>query len=47
MIHKKLYDKVELEIVGYDDFRWQVRYFNEIDNCFWIPKEMGLFGDSK
>lgn len=38
----KLYDKIKLEIVGYDEHRWQVRYPDRIDECFWIPrKEQG------
>ena len=33
-----MYDKVVLEIVGYDETRWQVRYSHILDECFWIPK---------
>ena len=38
MKNLKMFDKIELEIVGYDEIQWQVRYLNKIDECFWIPK---------
>ena len=37
-----MYDKIVLEVVGYDKTRWQVRYSHIMDECFWIPKESFL-----
>ena len=37
-----LYDKKVLEVVGYDEERWQVRYPDVVDECFWIPKEISV-----
>ena len=37
-----MYDKIVLEVVGYDKTRWQVRYQHISDECFWIPKESDL-----
>lgn len=35
-------DKIVLEVVGYDETRWEVRYSHIRDECFWIPKESFL-----
>ena len=33
-------------MVGYDETRWQVRYSDIVDECFWIPKESFFAFDS-
>ena len=37
-----MYDKIVLEVVGYDETHCQVRYSQITDECFWIPKESSL-----
>ena len=37
-----MYDKIVLEVVGYDETHWQIRYPHITDECFWIPKESFL-----
>ena len=37
-----MYDKIVLEVVGYDETHWQVRYSHIMDECFWISKESFL-----
>ena len=37
-----MYDKIVLEVVGYDETQWQIRYPHITDECFWIPKESFL-----
>jgi len=41
-----MYDRIVLEIVGYDENCWHVRYPHISDNCFWIPKESFFALDS-